>query len=410
MKYKIILNSHFFCSTSGGTDLFIKILNNILNNNKHEIFIIVAKNNFLSILKKIFFPVKELLKQIIYQKKIKLKYWPWQIGSDEIYNFLIKKNKKIFTIIDSDYLNVKRKIKIINPDIIFPCIDPMPEFKEKNIGYIFDLQHEFFKKHFNKKDIEIRRKKIIKVLNYSKIIIVNSKHTKKTLTQKYKNYLVEKKIYSIPFHPNIPDNFFDWDLDLKKKYQINNKYFVICNQFWKHKNHDFAIKAFIKYCSLGGNYDLIMSGETNNGRFPEYFSKIKSIIYNSNFSERIKILGLIKKSHQISLLRNAQALIQPTLFEGGPGGGACNEALALGVPVLASSIPVNLEIKSKIIKFFSPFKLNQLSKLLLKIEKEKKLTKKLTLKSKSIKQNKSLDTFYERIFNKMYKKKCKINL
>jgi glycosyltransferase involved in cell wall biosynthesis len=404
VKYKIILNSHFFCSTSGGTDLFIKILNNILNNNKHEIFIVVAKNNFLSILKKIFFPFKEFLKQIIYLKKIKFKYWPWQIGSNEIYNFLIKKNKKNFKIIDADYLNIKKEIKIINPDIIFPCINPIPEFKEKNIGYIFDLQHEFFKKHFNKKDIEIRRKNIIKVLNYSKIIIVNSKHTIKTLSQKYKNYLTQKKIYSIPFHPNIPNNFFNWNwnLNLKKKYQINNKYFMICNQFWKHKNHNFAIKAFIKYCSLGGNYDLIMSGETNDKRFPEYFSEIKSIIYNSNFGGRIKMLGLIKKSHQISLLRNAQALIQPTLFEGGPGGGACNEAIALDVPVLASNIPVNLEIKSKIIKFFNPFKLNELSKLLLKTEKNKKLFQNLNLKSKSIKQNKSLYLFYEKIFNKMY--------
>ena len=343
MKYKVLLNSHYFTATAGGTDLFIKILNNLLVNNKYEYFVLIPKNNFISTLRKLYFPIREFLRQIIQNQKKELKYWPMQQGSNEVFNFL--KKKKFFKIIDADYINITRIIKKINPDIIYPCLYPLAEFKNKNIGYIFDLQHEYFSNFFTKNDINKKRSDILNVYNYSKIIIVNSKHTRETLLKKYKNNFSNKKIYSIPFYPSVPDIFFDWNLDLKKKYKIKNEYFMICNQFWKHKNHKFAIKAFIKYCLLGGTHDLVMSGKLEDRRFPNYSSEIKSIIYNSNFNDRIKILGLIEKKNQISLLRNAKALIQPTLFEGGPGGGSVNEAVALDVPVIASNISINLEIK-----------------------------------------------------------------
>ena len=39
-------------------------------------------------------------------------------------------------------------------------------------------------------------------------------------------------------------------------------------------------------------------------------------------------------------------MIQPTLFEGNPGGGAVVDAQAYGVPCIVSDIPVNREIPS----------------------------------------------------------------
>lgn len=404
MKYKILLNPHYFIATAGGTDLFIKILNSLLSNNKHEYFILVSKNNFMSILRKFYFPIREFLRQMTQNKKKELKYWPLQKGSDEVVKYL--KKKKNIKIIDSDYKNIIKIIKKTDPDIIYPCLYPLAEFKNKNIGYIFDLQHEYFPNFFTKKDILKRRADIINVYNFSKIIIVNSKHTKETLLKKYKYNFSNKKIYSMPFCPIVPDIFFDWNFDLKEKYKIKNEYFMICNQFWKHKNHKFAIKAFIKYCVLGGTHDLVMSGKLEDRRFPNYPSEIKSIIYNSNFSDRIKILGLIEKKDQISLLKKAKALIQPTLFEGGPGGGSVNEAIALDVPVLASNIPINLEIKSKNIEFFKLLNINGLVKLFFK--KQKNIIKKNSisaLKIESTKQIRNLNLFYEKVFNLEFTKK-----
>ena len=60
--------------------------------------------------------------------------------------------------------------------------------------------------------------------------------------------------------------------------------------------------------------------------------------------DRIHFLGHIPKQDQIGIMNGAIAVIQPTLFEGGPGGGAVYDAVAIGVPAILSDIPVNLEI------------------------------------------------------------------
>jgi len=51
-------------------------------------------------------------------------------------------------------------------------------------------------------------------------------------------------------------------------------------------------------------------------------------------------------------MRGAVAVVQPTLFEGGPGGGAVWEAVGLGVPALVSDIDVNREINDAGVTFF----------------------------------------------------------
>ena len=71
-----------------------------------------------------------------------------------------------------------------------------------------------------------------------------------------------------------------------------------------------------------------------------------------NLSQYIHFLGYIPKKDQLQILRGAIALLQPTLFEGGPGGGAVYDAVSLGVPSIVSDIPVNKEILGGNVFFF----------------------------------------------------------
>ena len=45
------------------------------------------------------------------------------------------------------------------------------------------------------------------------------------------------------------------------------------------------------------------------------------------------------------IMQNSIAVIQPTLFEGGPGGGAAYDSFATNTPLIVSDIAVNLELK-----------------------------------------------------------------
>ena len=65
--------------------------------------------------------------------------------------------------------------------------------------------------------------------------------------------------------------------------------------------------------------------------------------------------GLVPKEHQIEIMKRAIAVIQPSRFEGGPGGGSVYDATSLGVRSIVSDIPVNLELPIDG-KFISKFK------------------------------------------------------
>ena len=82
--------------------------------------------------------------------------------------------------------------------------------------------------------------------------------------------------------------------------------------------------------------------------------EIKELLLDLKISRSVHLLGHIAKEDQIALVRGSIAVIQPTLFEGGPGGGAIYDAVALGVPGLVSDIPVNREIDDPNITYFAP--------------------------------------------------------
>ena len=69
-------------------------------------------------------------------------------------------------------------------------------------------------------------------------------------------------------------------------------------------------------------------------------------------SDYIRFLGYIPKDDQLAIMRGAVAVVQPTLFEGGPGGGAVYDAVSSGTPSIVSDIVVNLEIDLGVVRFF----------------------------------------------------------
>jgi glycosyltransferase involved in cell wall biosynthesis len=89
-------------------------------------------------------------------------------------------------------------------------------------------------------------------------------------------------------------------------------------------------------------------------------------------------LGLVPKSEQIAIMNSAVAVVQPTLFEGGPGGGSVYDAISIGCPVIVSDIPVNREIETYVDAFFSPSDPASLLQAMRRIEDAPKRKKSVT--------------------------------
>ena len=254
-----------------------------------------------------------------------------------------------------DHKDIASILKKINADVIFP-IGPSSSLyipKIPHIGYLFDFQHKYFPNLFSIHEYIAREKSFAELLLKTKTLLVNAHQVQYDIERFYPNFSCN--IIALPFCPTIEHSYiFDTNSQnqITQLYSLPKNYFIISNQFWTHKNHITAIKALAMLPDK--TIHLVLTGKTEDYRYPEFFEKeIKNGIEQLNLNKRVHVLGHIPKIDQITIMKNAIALIQPTLFEGGPGGGSASEALALGIPILASDIPVNKEINNERCLFFS---------------------------------------------------------
>jgi len=171
-------------------------------------------------------------------------------------------------------------------------------------------------------------------------------------------------LHVLPFCPALNADWLGDRPELLSTYSINGPYFIVCNQFWIHKDHLTAFRALAEIAKRHPDVSLVCTGGTTDGRDPTYFRKLEAEVAKLGLGSRLRLLGHVPKRDQIELLKHAVAMIQPTLFEGGPGGGSTYEAVALGQRVLLSDLPVNREIDDGDVRFFTPGDHVSLSKLM----------------------------------------------
>ena len=231
----------------------------------------------------------------------------------------------------------------LNLDILLPVMhSPGPDFSKPWLGYAYDFQHKYFPENFTAEAIRARDRHFARLLTEAKAVMVNSRAAVSDIEKFVPQ--ATARIFALPFAPAART---DWSTDrpeILSRYNVRPPYFIISNQFWPHKDHATAFEAFRLVAESNRSVSLICTGSTMGLTDSAYFSKLLECLDKARIRNRVQILGLIPKRHQIELLKHARALIQPTLFEGGPGGGAVYDSFSLRVPALVSDIPVNREL------------------------------------------------------------------
>ncbi|MGH8107801.1 MAG: glycosyltransferase family 4 protein [Arenimonas sp.] len=127
-----------------------------------------------------------------------------------------------------------------------------------------------------------------------------------------------------------------------EKYKLPRRFFIVCNQFTRHKNHLTLVDA-MKMLSEQGILDvhLVCTGSTFDHRQEDYVGEVTRVLEDSGLTGNVHILGLIPRADQIALLRRSIAVLQPSWFEGWST--IIEDAKTLGKPVLASDLPVHRE-------------------------------------------------------------------
>ena len=237
-------------------------------------------------------------------------------------------------------------------DVVIPAFTPLPdEFQIPWVGYIFDFQHRYFPQHFEPNERVKRDRQFSAMLSSARAIIVNARSVADDIARFHPE--ARAHVFALPFSAAPQPAWLLPGESAAPRYGIHRPYFIVCNQFWKHKDHATAFAAFAEFAATHPDVDLVCTGHTTDYRDPNYFPTLQRSIVRAGISPRVHILGMVPKGDQIALIKGALALIQPTLFEGGPGGGAVYDAVSLGLRCLVSDISVNRELDEPEVAFFA---------------------------------------------------------
>ena len=140
------------------------------------------------------------------------------------------------------------------------------------------------------------------------------------------------------------------------------RFLLVCNQFWKHKNHLVVFDALRLLRARGMKPIVLCTGKLDDYRDRTFAETIKAALKNDDLHEQVQLLGLIPRARQIALMRRAIAIIQPSLFEGWST--VVEDARALGRPCLLSDLAVHREQSPPRAEFFPPREPEALAELI----------------------------------------------
>lgn len=219
------------------------------------------------------------------------------------------------------------------------------------IGYLYDFQHRHLPHLFSERDRRKRDEAFARMIEAAPAIVVNSHDTAAEARRLYPQ--ADTRIHALPFNASPRPEWLDGSTG-RSTAAPAGPYFLVSNQFWVHKDHPTAFRAFASVAERHPDVRLVCTGQTSDFRRPEYFASLVALLDTLGVSDRVTITGLLPKGEQIELLKGAVAVIQPTLCEGGPGGGAVYDAVSLGIRAIASDIPINRELSDEPTVAFFP--------------------------------------------------------
>jgi glycosyltransferase involved in cell wall biosynthesis len=145
-------------------------------------------------------------------------------------------------------------------------------------------------------------------------------------------------------------------------YGLPAHFFFLPNQFWRHKNHECAIRALGKLKEIGHEVVIAASGNPLDRGDPDHWNRLERLIADLGVGENFRLLGMIPHDHLHALLQGCSALINPSISEGWST--TVEEAKSGGTPMILSDLPVHREQAAGTAIFFDPARFDQLADIL----------------------------------------------
>ena len=250
----------------------------------------------------------------------------------------------------SAWLDLQQSLGI---DVLLPvqnCI--LPAWKAA-VGWIPDFQHIHLPHLFAPHEAESRNTIYAQLAAICEKVIVSSRAVARDFSALYPQ--CKEKTAVLPF----PSLFAALDDlpevgDTLQKYQLPQKFALIPNQFWAHKNHAILPPALANLRHGGKNLPVVLIGAPVDYRDPSnsILSEFFQSVAKHGVREDVYMLGAVSRNELSDLLRLTSLVIQPSLSEG--WNTTLEDAKSLGVPIACSDLEVHKEQCGKAAFYFDP--------------------------------------------------------
>jgi len=231
----------------------------------------------------------------------------------------------------------------------------------KVVAWYADLQHKYYPEFFTRMTLLHRKIRIYLMLRNTSDLVVSSEAVQNDFSKFYK--LRENLKMNVFHFVSVLDDLQDLEIvGLRKKHKLPDSYFMVSNQFHKHKNHKVLLKALVNLKERGKSIHLAMTGSFPDATHSPYMQELHSIINEHQLDSQISFLGILPRDEQLFLMKHSQAVLQPSLFEGWST--VIEDAKSLQLPVVAASLPVNIEQLGEKGTYFDPHDDKRLTEIL----------------------------------------------
>jgi glycosyltransferase involved in cell wall biosynthesis len=250
---------------------------------------------------------------------------------------------------NSDPFSVAQKNGI---DVLLPLLDVPPwEVAAKLIGWIPDLQHVYLPDFFGEQELQKRNATIQRLAERAALIMLSSNAARKDFVSFAPPGGQKARVLSFPSllaFELLSEN----PLSSRAKFNLPEKFALVANQFWAHKNHQAVVSAAAQLRDRGITVPIVMTGlpVDHRDRSNSNFSSLLQAIASAGLNSQVTILGQVSYADLINLMRTAAVIVQPSRFEGWST--IVQDAKALGRPVICSDIAVHREQAPGALGFF----------------------------------------------------------
>jgi glycosyltransferase involved in cell wall biosynthesis len=248
-------------------------------------------------------------------------------------------------------------------DFIFPCIYASIEEnislkKLRKVYWIPDFQHKYLPAFFSSEELSLRDANIEALSKLDATIVFSSNDVKDDFTRFFKEHKSTARVIRFA---SVLISFSHLSIEeLRKKYALSEKsYFISPNQFWAHKNHIVILKAVTLLKAEGFKLQVVFTGKEQDYRNPKYTMELKDYVAANKIENMVAFLGFIDRAEQLQLMNHAQAVIQPSLFEGWST--VVEDAKALNKTLILSDLEVHREQCGNAGNYFSPENASELA-------------------------------------------------